>query len=506
MPRDLSKQIGLIITAFATEFQARAQNWSEARTPADFLAMERNVAALGRQMSDTVTAAILDDILSDAEFQAETTAAAYSGPVRYRSGGRREVSVKLLGGSETRVKVNYLKSDRRKQPGQKRKKRGKSGSGLYPALAALGIWRGVSPALADDVAFEVCSNDSVRTARTSLARRGIDLKHKQTLNLVNQVGRRARQQRDQWLAAARQRPTVDGGILAGRKVIVATDGGRLRLRQVKKGRPLKSGHHRYDTPWCEPKLLAIYVVGPDGKVCQEFKPIYDGTLGDADAVFDMLVGYLRALGAHQASQLVLVGDGAHWIWNRAERLRQQVGIPAERMVQIIDWYHAVGHLHSIADAPANWSEKRRKRWVRKAKKFLWQGHIESLLLFIDKLAVGRRAKAVNEHRDYFADNASRMQYTTFKQVGLPIGSGIIESAVRRIVNMRLKSPAKFWQDDNAEHMLLLRSYLKAGRWNSLMSWSLASAIPWWKPAEEYRSSPIQLVASSSNDTDAVSGC
>jgi hypothetical protein len=506
MPGDLSKQIGIIVTAFATEFQRKADDWATARNPADFLAMECAVAALGRQLSDVVTAAILQAIVSDPDFQAEVTAAAYCGLVSYRSGGRREVAVTLLGGSSTRVKVNYLKLERRQQPGRKRKRRGKGGSGLYPALAALGIWYGASPALADEVAFQVCLNDAVRPARAALARRGIDLGHKKTLNLVNQVGRRAKVQRNQWLAEARQRPAVVGGLLAGLKVVVTTDGGRVRLRQVKRGRRRKSGYHSYNTPWREPKLLAIYVIGSDGKVCHKFQPIYDGTLGDADAVFEMLVGYLRALGAHQAAQLVLIGDGAHWIWNRATRLCQQVGVPPERLTQIIDWYHAVEHLHSIAAIPAKWSKKQQLKWVRKAKGYLWKGQIEQLVADIDNLAVGRRAKAVKEHRDYFADNENRMQYKTFSAEGLPTGSGIIESAIRRIVNMRLKSPGKFWDSENAECMILLRSYLKAGRWHSLIYWSLASAVPWWKPARNNRISPLHLQKTSLQENAATSTC
>ncbi len=506
MSNDLQKQIGLIITAFATEFLRQAILGAETRTPEAFVAMERAFAAVGRQLSDAVTAATLNNIVSDTEFQAEVTSAAYRGPVPMRSGGCRDVAVKLLGGSVTHVRVNYLKPDRRRQPGRKRTKRGKAGSGLYPPLAALGIWGGVSPALVDEVSFQVCSSDAVRTGRACLARRGIDLGHKQTLKVVNQVGQRACQQRQQWLADARLQPAVDYGMLAGLKVVVSTDGGRVRLRKVKRGRRRKSGHHGYATPWREPKLLAIYVVGPDGKAHQKFQPIYDGTLGDANALFDMLVGYLRALGAHEAAQLVLIGDGAHWIWNRAESLCNQVGLPAERMTQIIDWYHAVQHLHSIADVPVTWSKKRRKRWVNKAKKLLWQGQTESLVVEINKLAVGRRAKPIKEHHDYFADNGARMQYKVFSDSGLPIGSGIIESAVRRIVNMRLKSPGKFWNYDNAEHMLLLRSYLKAGRWDALISWSLATAVPWWEPARSQRLSPLQPTASSPQDISAISGC
>ncbi len=80
---------------------------------------------------------------------------------------------------------------------------------------------------------------------------------------------------------------------------------------------------------------------------------------------------------------------------------------------------------------------------------------------------GRNSKAITTERDYFIRNQSRMAYPTLKALKLPIGSGAIESAVRRVINLRLKGPCIFWYRENAEKMLMLRSYYKAGRWNLL---------------------------------------
>jgi hypothetical protein len=99
---------------------------------------------------------------------------------------------------------------------------------------------------------------------------------------------------------------------------------------------------------------------------------------------------------------------------------------------------------------------------------------------IDALAIGRRAKDIGERRDYFVRNKARMQYATFRAANVPTGSGGIEGAVRRIINMRMKSNGMFWLEVNAENMLLLlRSYLRAGRLDTLVDWSLAAAVPWW---------------------------
>ena len=64
-------------------------------------------------------------------------------------------------------------------------------------------------------------------------------------------------------------------------------------------------------------------------------------------------------------------------------------------------------------------------------------------------------------------NQHRFAYDQAKKLGLPLGSGAIESAVRRVVNLRLKSPCLYWLKDTAMGMLLLRSYYKSGRWNDI---------------------------------------
>ena len=60
-----------------------------------------------------------------------------------------------------------------------------------------------------------------------------------------------------------------------------------------------------------------------------------------------------------------------------------------------------------------------------------------------------------------------MAYDKLKALKLPIGSGGVESAIRRVINLRLKGPCIFWYRENAEAMLMLRAYYKAGRWNML---------------------------------------
>jgi len=61
-----------------------------------------------------------------------------------------------------------------------------------------------------------------------------------------------------------------------------------------------------------------------------------------------------------------------------------------------------------------------------------------------------------------------MQYQTFERQGIPCGSGSVESAIRRVINLRLKAPGTFWTIEMAEVFLFLRSQLISGRWSIMM--------------------------------------
>ena len=493
MSTDLHKQIDRIVTEFRKQVEVNLPDWLDAKTPSSFRDMELAVAATCRQLGDEITEVILCDIVTDPAFRVETSIAARQ-TKNYRHGGCRNVTIRLLGGNKIQLhNIEYLKPNHRHKRGRPRKKRGKGGSGLYPVLTALGICFGVTPALAGEVCRQVADSDSVRAGRAALHRRGIDLGHKQTLRLVNAMSTRTVHQRTDWLQEARQ-SALESGLLKGKRVVVSTDGGRLRERRYKRGRRRDNGHRKYDAPWREPKLFIIYVIDDKGDVLHKYRPIYDGTMGDCDAIFDMLVGYLRALGANEAEQLIVIGDGAKWIWERSEELINRIEIDAAKVVEVIDWYHAVETLYTISAIPSKWPNKEKKAWIRKAKKLLHAGHIGQLAEHIESLAVGRRAKKIRSHKDYFVRNCERMQYKSFVDNSIPIGSGAMESAIRRVINLRLKSNAKFWNEVNAEGMLVFRSYLKSGRFDDLIDWSISRNASWWlernRIEQQHYKSPI----------------
>jgi hypothetical protein len=140
--------------------------------------------------------------------------------------------------------------------------------------------------------------------------------------------------------------------------------------------------------------------------------------------------------------------------------------------EVIDYYHALEHLTAAADLRSNWTKHERKRWLKCQRRRLKAGKVDLVIAAIDEFCVGRKAKQLARERDYFNNNRERMRYAEFHSRGIPCGSGAIESAIRRIVNLRLKGNGIFWREENAERVLHMRANLKAGRWREMVLNSL----------------------------------
>jgi len=84
------------------------------------------------------------------------------------------------------------------------------------------------------------------------------------------------------------------------------------------------------------------------------------------------------------------------------------------------------------------------------------------------LATTYRSKAIPRALGYVETHAHRMRYVTLERLKLPIGSGQVESAVRRVVNLRFKAPGSFWRETTVRGLMHLRAAFKAGRWDDVM--------------------------------------
>jgi hypothetical protein len=441
------------IQAALDELSQMQQSPQLVSNPEDLEALEREIRGRTDRLGSLLVGHHLQQSLDSADLQMEQDLLVSQWPKPLKSDGKVKVNIRTAQGDPVAVWVTYY---RRK--GQRRA--GRRYAGVYAGLVLLGIYDRCTPALAAEVSLLAAMLGSLDEAQDVLANRGVELDTKTVRLIAYRYGARAR------LEQQIEPPAFDDSV-SGRRVVISTDGGRIRLRETKRGPKTKKGRRRYTGAWREPKVLIIYVVDAEGKREARFAPVIDGTLKGPDAVFALLRSYLQRLQITQADQVLFIADGAPWIWKRVPLLVQALGLAAEQVHEVLDFYHAAEHLGKVAALRQDWSAKARSRWRNQQRRLLLQGEVERVIAAVRDICRGRNSKSIRTHRDYFIKNQSRMAYAKLTAMKLPIGSGAIESTVRRVVNLRLKGASIFWCRASAEAILLLRSYYKAGRWNQL---------------------------------------
>ena len=375
--------------------------------------------------------------------------------------GWRSTNILFLGGQEIRIVSRFF---------AKNKTRFEKDKGFYPGLAVLGIAERMSPAMLDLLAKSAAALGSMSDAQGALTDQGINVSVTRISTAVRAVA-----------FAAKSLRTQDSSLQTletqGRKIVVSIDGGRIRIRQNKKGKKTKKGRTRYSTDWREPKLLCIYFLDKEGNVDRTLAPILDGTMGNADEIFKMLCEYLSMLAIDSETEVLFISDGATWLWDRVHLVEKVVQDKGGRFCCLLDYYHMKTYLYEMAGAAKGWTKKKRTQWIRKLTKFLFEGNNKSFEQEIESLRKGSKKKSVLRTAGNYLlkhSRAGHMNYAEARRCNLPIGSGVIESTVRRVVNLRLKGASVYGKESTAEDMLLLRCLYKARRWESIEKQEFAS--------------------------------
>jgi hypothetical protein len=177
--------------------------------------------------------------------------------------------------------------------------------------------------------------------------------------------------------------------------------------------------------------------------------------------------YLYALaqrcGIERAQQVVVLGDGAAWIWRLAAE-----HFPGA--VQIVDLWHAREHVWKVAHAVFGRGNPQAAAWAKPACDLLSEGKLPALLTMIEQLpAISPEpgaARSVPEiEADYFRSNALRMRYPIFRAQGMQIGSGVAEAACKTVVSTRAKRAGMRWTPDGLDAVLALRTAVLNGTYH-----------------------------------------
>jgi hypothetical protein len=174
----------------------------------------------------------------------------------------------------------------------------------------------------------------------------------------------------------------------------------------------------------------------------------------------------RGLRAPELALVVVLGDGADWIWRYAWQFLGRHGV---EVVAIVDIFHAWGHLWKVANAVFGAGTAQAAAWAEPLKgRLLDEGSAPILAALAELTPTVRGADAAEEVRKalgYFTDHAARMDYPGFVARQLPIGSGGVESACKTLIQAREKQAGMRWSHDGAQTVASLRARHRSGRWD-----------------------------------------
>ena len=462
------------IEAFQAQTQSCVEQWLQQiqDDPDRFADIEQQIDQHYRQGGGQLVASFLIQVTENPRMDENVQQVRQNATIPLRAAQPRTISIRLLCGLAFWVTTAYCAPRRTKatHPSEQL-------AGLYPELAALGFGKGCSPALQYKVARIVALSPSIEVAHKELRREGIVLDKKTVRRIAEQLGHQLLELRRRELFAWREGGLPAGNDFAGRRVAVQIDGGRVRLRENKKrrknGKKKKGARPKFDTPWREPKALIIFEFNEQGKmVKKERQPLIDGTLLGPDHLAELVAFHLHRLGVAKAESVVFISDGARWIWDRLEWIERRAGLDSSKTIHVLDFCHAAHHI-SLALAGLGYSSGIRRKTYVELRKLLHRSRYDEV---VSKLTRRAKRQKLPEDHDVWTEirylerhgSEGHLRYATFRRRGLPCGSGAIESTIRRVINLRLKSNAIYWLEENAEAMFAIRALLLCDRWDETL--------------------------------------
>jgi hypothetical protein len=231
------------------------------------------------------------------------------------------------------------------------------------------------------------------------------------------------------------------GIARAKHAIMSVDGAKIRSD--------KAGSKGLE--WFEVRSGVLTLPGggaPKAQIAGDISP---------EALFEAMQSIWRQSPLRHLD-LVFVADGAEWIWER-------VNVFLPTAIQMLDIYHAAEHVASAGRAAWGDDDPRTKRWIRDAVAMLRDDGPNPILR---ELLATRKNEAVCDLDElkrnirYLWRHRRRMKYLRWKEMGLTIGSGAMESSIKQVSTMRLRRPGMMWTKAGADLMLRLRAAVLSG--------------------------------------------
>jgi len=164
-------------------------------------------------------------------------------------------------------------------------------------------------------------------------------------------------------------------------------------------------------------------------------------------------------------RLVFLADGAEWIWDRVGDL--SAGVPPGRVILVLDFYHASERISDLCKVLYGEGTQQYWRQYKLWRDLLYQGAVTQVLEQMRKIQAGcgddAKRKELGNQIHYFKTNRQKMRYDEYRKMGVPIGSGTVESACKHLIGRRMKLSGMTWSEKGAKGMLQIRASVKSNK-------------------------------------------
>ncbi len=215
----------------------------------------------------------------------------------------------------------------------------------------------------------------------------------------------------------------------------------------------------------EMKVAALYDLLPGAKQGGRDEPsvgrtTYIGQITEPDAFGESVWLESLSRGSQNAKEIVVIGDGAHWIWNQAEMHWPEA-------LQILDFWHVKDHLWELGSALWGEGTKKTRKFVGYKLDQIKKGKVGMVIRALTKLKVtgDEKAEILRQTIGYLRTNRHRMNYPKYAKKGYHIGSGVVESACKQF-GTRLDGAGMRWSERGASAIAALRALKLSGRWDA----------------------------------------
>jgi hypothetical protein len=216
--------------------------------------------------------------------------------------------------------------------------------------------------------------------------------------------------------------------------------------------------------WKEMKLGLVFCdkdvikKGKDSHIIT--KKEYVSYFGGVNEFKKLLFAAAARAGYGKIAELVVVGDGAAWIWNMCEELFPDA-------VQILDFYHLSENIHEYSKILYTENEVGRKKWVKEILDSITTGKVDEAIKYVEASKPEKIPDRIVNLHTYLTNNRERIDYKYYKEKGYYIGSGAIESGNKMVIQQRMKQSGMRWSINGGQYIAALRTKHESNKWDDV---------------------------------------